>query len=122
MATTGVGIGRSAVDAYAAQHPGVDGRRQRQSVAVHLIALCHWLEFGIDGQYLHQLTVAALAGKPDWPWLDPPESYALTVHDLPYPASPADGRRWAQSVWEAWGPHHQRVRKWADDILGERWP
>ncbi|HEX2142473.1 MAG TPA: DUF5946 family protein, partial [Candidatus Limnocylindria bacterium] len=33
--------GRHVVDAYAAQHPGVDGRRQRQSVALHLIGLCH---------------------------------------------------------------------------------
>ncbi len=28
--------------------PGTDARRERQSVAVHLVGLCHWLEHGLD--------------------------------------------------------------------------
>ena len=43
---------RLTVDTYAAQHPGEDDRRQRQSVALHLIALCHRLEHRLDAEAL----------------------------------------------------------------------
>jgi CTP:molybdopterin cytidylyltransferase MocA len=108
-----VRLGRQGNDAYAAQHPGVDERRARQSVAVHLTALCHWLEHGIVDPHLTELTRALLEGRPDWPWLTPPERYALTIHDLPIPAEPDDTRRWIEAVWEAWSPHHETVRRWA---------
>jgi hypothetical protein len=108
-----VRLGRQANDAYAAQHPGVNGRRQRQSVAVHLIALCHWLEHGITDPELTELTRRLLVGRPDWPWLTPPEAYALTIHDLPVPAEPNETRRWAEAVWDAWKSHHDTVRAWA---------
>ena len=110
-------LGRQANDAYAAQHPGVDERRARQSVAVHLIALCHWLEHGIVDPQLTDLTRALLEGRPDWPWLTPPEQYALTIHDLPIPAEPAETRRWVEAVWHAWKPHHETVRAWARDAI-----
>ncbi len=110
-------LGRQANDAYAAQHPGVDARRQRQSVAVHLIALCHWLEHGIDDPKLTQLTQRILAAPPDWPWLTPPESYRLTIHDLALPAEPSDTRAWVEAVWDAWSAHHQTVRLWAGEAL-----
>lgn len=106
-------LGRQANDGYAAQHPGVDERRARQSVAVHLIALCHWLERGIVDPQLTELTRGLLEGRPDWPWLTPPERYALTIHDLPIPAEPAETRRWVEAVWDAWSPHHDTVRAWA---------
>jgi hypothetical protein len=118
LATTGIGgLGRHANDAYAAQHPGVDGRRERQSVAIHLIGLCHWLEHGITDPRLTDLTRAALSGRPDWPWLSPPPGHEITVHDLPVPASASDGRRWAEAVWHAWVDHHAQVREWATDLL-----
>ena len=110
-------LGRQANDAYAAQHPGVDGRRQRQSVAVHLIALCHWIEHRIVDPRLTELTRAVLADRPDWPWLTPPQSYALTVHDLPLPAGHEAAKRWVEAVWDAWRLHHPTVRAWARDAL-----
>lgn len=113
-------LGRHATDAYAAQHPGVDGRRQRQSVAVHLIALCHWLEHGIGDPRLTELTQAILAGKPEWPWLTPPDTDAISVHDLLDPASPTETRRWVEAVWDAWTPHHATVRRWAAEALSRR--
>jgi CTP:molybdopterin cytidylyltransferase MocA len=119
LATTGIGgLGRHANDAYAVQHPGVDGRRERQSVAIHLIALCHWLEHDIADPHLTELTRAALAGSPEWPWLEPPAGYPMNVHDLPVPASQEEGRRWAESVWQAWAGHHAQVRRWAAAVLG----
>lgn len=114
---TGSGAGRLSTDAYAAQHPGVDGRRQRQSVAVHLIALCHELEHGLTDPFVTDLTRRALINRPDWPWLDPPDSYAVTARDLAVPVISAEIRRLAEAVWDAWASHHHRVRQWAADLL-----
>jgi hypothetical protein len=120
MAAPDASGGRHSTDTYAVQHPGVDGRRQRQSVAVHLIALCHWLEHGIEDPLLTALTRDALAGRPDWPWLTPPDTHALTFHDLGTPPSEADVRRWAESVWDAWSRHHAVVREWGSRLLVDR--
>jgi len=114
-------IHRHTVDVYTVQHPGVDGRRQRQSVAVHLIGLCHWLEHGLTANDLNPMTQRLASEKRHWPWLEPPRSYALTVVDA---LKATDGeshgrlvRAWAESVWEAWSPHHPLVRAWAADAL-----
>ncbi len=37
------------VDAYAAQHPANPDRRNRPSVALHLMSLCAGIEHGLDG-------------------------------------------------------------------------
>lgn len=108
---------RHTVDVYAVQHPGRDDRRQRQSVAIHLIGLCQWLEHGLDTWQVIAGTQAMLRDSgPDWPWLDPPEAYDLTVLDV---LDARDGmehgrlvRRWAESTWEAWSAHHETVRRW----------
>jgi len=117
-------IHRHTVDVYAAQHPGDDGRRQRQSVAVHLIGLCHWLEHDLTANQLTPLTQALTTEKRLWPWLAPPPSYLLTVVDA---LEATDGeshdrlvRAWAESVWQAWSPHHLLLRAWAADALSER--
>jgi hypothetical protein len=26
-------------------------------------------------------------------------------------------RAWAEDVWHAWAPHHERVRRWIDESL-----
>jgi hypothetical protein len=75
------------------------------------------LEHGITDPTLTQLTRRALVGKPDWPWLTPPERYEITVHDLAQPMTVEDVRRWASSVWEAWAPRHRTVRGWAEPLL-----
>lgn len=115
---------RHTVDVYAVQHPGVDGRRQRQSVAVHLIGLCQWLEHGLSATQLTPITRRLASDKRDWPWLDPPAWYDMTIPDV-LPAADAGAherlvRLWAESVWEAWSAHHMTVRAWAADALAER--
>ena len=114
-------IHRHTVDTYAVQHPGADGRRQRQSVAVHLIGLCHWLEHGMSSSQLTPITQALTSEPREWPWLEPPDSYAMTVTDaLGAIDGESHGRlvhAWAESVWEAWGVHHDLVRRWAADAL-----
>lgn len=116
--------GRHVVDAYAAQHPGVDGRRQRQSVAVHLIGLCHRYEHGLDDAEVTRVAQQILRTPRDWPWLTPPASYAATIADL---ASARDrsglataSDRYARAVWDAWVAQHQTVRRWAAEALGRQ--
>ncbi len=112
-------VHRHTVDIYAAQHPGVDGRRQRQSVAVHLISLCAWLEHGLGPDALLPVTRRLADGQRDWPWLVPPSGYSVTVRDVLSATSGADHvaevRSWAQVVWGAWAVHHATIRQWAGE-------
>ena len=115
-------IHRHTVDVYTAQHPGVDDRRQRQSVAIHLIGLCHWLEHDLDAQRVIAATQAVLKGdRPDWPWLQPPDEYEVTVGDVLTAQSGDEHERlvrtWAERTWQAWSAHHDLVRRWAADAL-----
>jgi CTP:molybdopterin cytidylyltransferase MocA len=112
---------RHTVDVYAVQHPGADGRRQRQSVAVHLIGLCHWLEHGLSAAQLTPITQRLASDKRDWPWLEPPAWYDMTVVDLLPAAEVAAYERlvrlWAESVWDGWSAHHAAVRAWAREAI-----
>ena len=114
-------VHRHTVDTYAVQHPGTDERRQRQSVALHLVGLCQWLEHGLELDRLNAITQRLANGDREWPWLSPPTSYSMTVGDL---LEARDGpehaqlvRRWAETTWAAWDPHHDLVRAWARAAL-----
>jgi hypothetical protein len=129
LRATGEGVGL-AVDAFAAQHPGgaEQDRRQRQSVGVHLVALCLVLDLGLTWPPLERVRgrTSALALPPgrDWPHLGPPRFEGrLAVADLLPPggggAGPVDGaavRAWAEDVWDAWSAHHATVRAWATAV------
>ncbi len=113
---------RLTVDAYAAQHPGTDSRRARQSVAGHLIALCLVFEHDLDLAYVTRLMPRAVGIAADAPWLDPPDfAGAPTVLGIAEAQSPSDHERavlaWARGVWLAWSPHHAIVRSWASTLL-----
>jgi len=114
-------IHRHTVDVYTLQHPGTDDRRQRQSVALHLIGLCQWLEHGMDQRRLNATTQRLASANRDWPWLTPPATYELTVQDALAATTAAEHgtivRRWAEAVWEAWSDHHELVRRWATEAL-----
>ncbi|HEX2765174.1 MAG TPA: DUF5946 family protein [Candidatus Limnocylindria bacterium] len=115
-------VHRHTVDVYAVQHPGHDDRRQRQSVALHLIAICQWLEHDVtDIARLNEITQQLANEDRDWPWLTPPETYPMTVGDLLVARSGEEHaqlvRRWAETTWEAWSPHHPTVREWAAELL-----
>lgn len=114
-------VHRHTVDAYAAQHPGVDGPRQRQSVAVHLIGLCGWLEHRMGPDALLPMTRRLTHGRREWPWLDPPGDYGVTVLDV---LGAQDGdehgqlvRSWAEAVWDAWRAHRDLVRGWTEAAI-----
>jgi CTP:molybdopterin cytidylyltransferase MocA len=114
-------VHRHTVDVYSVQHPGTDDRRQRQSVALHLIGLCHWLDHGLEFDRLNAITQRLASEDRPWPWLTPPDRYEMTVPDL---VRARDGpehvrlvRRWAETTWGAWSAHHDTVRAWANEAL-----
>ena len=113
---------RLTVDTYMAQHPAGDQRRQRQSVAVHLVALCHRLEHQLEGPTLLAATARLATERRDWPSLAPaPEGYPMTVVDVLEATSASEHleavRHWARVTWEAWTPAHELIRGWAVQAL-----
>lgn len=103
-----------AIDAYAAQHPGVEGRRQAQSVWVHLVSLCAILELGLSPADGIRLKHEMLLDDPVFSWLQPPaDPGAVTVVDAATAGSAeieSTVRRWAETVWGAWASHHPGIR------------
>lgn len=116
----GVG-GQLAVDTYAVQHPGVDERRARQSVAVHLISICAQLEHGRSASEGRDLLRRAVADKRHWPWLAQPVPIGtVTVDAVLGRAAPVAA--WARDVWRAWSPHHHTVQQWLHGVMAGRGP
>lgn len=114
-------VHRQTVDVYAVQHPGTEDRRQRQSVALHLIGLCHWLEHGLEFPRLNAITQRLADADRPWPWLTPPGGYPMTVGDV---LVARDGqehvrlvRAWAETTWDAWSAHQETVRGWAAEAV-----
>jgi Family of unknown function (DUF5946) len=108
--------GWSITDAYMVQHPGVPGRQSSQSVWVHLVGLHAAIELGMTPAEAIDLMRLTLAGRPSFPWLDPPGSPCLaTVADVATARDPdeycAVVRRWALDAWRAWAPHHEAIRR-----------
>jgi hypothetical protein len=107
------------VDTYAVQHPDGDDPRAIQSVGIHLMTLCLFLERGIDpslGTRLHRRMV----DRPVFHQLElPPSRGRLTMLDVPLIADPKMARgaayAWAEDVWTACAAHHQTVRGWIDN-------
>jgi len=104
------------VDTYAVQHPDGDDARAIQSVGIHLMTLCLFLERGAApslGTRLHRRMV----DRPVFHQLEPPPYRGrLTMLDVPLEGDPERARAaaftWAQDAWTAWASHHQTVREW----------
>lgn len=112
---------RLVVDAYMAQHPG-DGadRRDRQSVAVHLIALCGALEHGWSNDFAIRRLRAAVTKGSEFPLMGPrAHRGALTIASMVGARDLDDynarALAWARCVWESWSGEHERVRGWLAD-------
>jgi hypothetical protein len=110
-------IHRLSVDSYAVQHPGRPSRQSIQSVGVHLIRLCLFLEHGLTPEKANAAMLAAAQEKHTYTWLEPPESLgATTVADVRSTLRMNDHkqavRAWSASAWQAWSIHHDTVRGW----------
>jgi hypothetical protein len=109
-------VHRVVVDAYMAQHPGGHDRRDRQSVFVHLAALCVMLERHLPPAQATSMLRRVLRDRNDFPVLvrdhGPGE---LTVVDLIGANDVADFEHralvWGQAVWQSWAPQHALIRE-----------
>ena len=104
------------VDAFMAQHPG-DGtdRRDRQSVFVHLAAICAVLERGSAPSKSPNVLRAVLSGRTDYPILSRASGPGdLTILRVVGATDVADHDRrahaWAESVWDSYRDHHPTIR------------
>ena len=113
--------GNLLVDAYAAQHPGVDSPQTRQSVAVHLVTLWAILRAGADVEKAIDIRVRVVSvGRKTggFEWLVPaPESYPLTVAGL-ISSEPIDATSidlFVGGVLGSWSVNHESsIREWHD--------
>jgi hypothetical protein len=111
-------VHRLAVDAYAVQHPGVPSRQSIQSIGVHLVRLCLFLEHGLSPENANDAMLNAAKQKASYHWLEPPDHLGdLTVADVDATTSvdehQAMVRQWAAQMWAVWSPHHETVRTWS---------
>jgi Family of unknown function (DUF5946) len=120
----GVGGTQRVIDSYAAQHATNSDRRNRQSVAVHLMSLCASIEHAADAQWLHR--VIGLWTHLDYPLLVPrPATFAVTVSDVVTvgpSAWTAAADAWALATWQAWSEHHKSIRSWLRVAMTDRRP
>ena len=110
-------VHRLTVDAYAVQHPGSTDRQSVQSVGLHLIRLCLFLEQGLTAENANDAMLKAGKYKHSFTWLKPPASFgAITAADVARAKTVEEHkavvRAWAQSSWDAWSVHHDTVRSW----------
>jgi hypothetical protein len=75
---------QSLVDAYAAQHPGVDGPQARQSVAVHMVALHARIAEGLGVESLYDIrsSAAQWGHRHGFVWMEPTPTWSLTFLDV----------------------------------------
>jgi hypothetical protein len=116
---------RVVVDTYMTQHPG-DGsdRRDRQSVFVHLVGLCAFLEHSLGHPYATRLLGQVIRRRAgEFPILlrtHGPGS--LTVLHMVGAADRDDyesrAREWAAAVWDSWGAQHELIRAELHSALG----
>ena len=108
---------RFSVDAYAAQHPGIDTPQARNSVGVHLSRLCLIFDREWPLERANDAMLAITAKKFDYPWLSPPAAPAsLNVSDILVTQNAAQhmaaAEAWARAVWNSWSAHHDTVQDW----------
>jgi Family of unknown function (DUF5946) len=114
-------IHRLTVDTYAVQHPGVNVPAARRSVGVHLSRLYLLLEAEWSTERANNAMLAITEFKDRCDWLEPPSmSGTLSVLEVLQAGSNEEHERrvraWAESVWKAWGTHHDIVRKWCTGL------
>ena len=108
------------VDSYAVQHAG--GRHPDKSIGIHLVGLHLVLERGLPPTRVPPVLQAMAKVIDTWPHFAPPEApRTITVCDVALADSPADHaaavRRWAETVWAAWGEHHDAVSRLVTQTL-----
>jgi hypothetical protein len=111
-----MGFHQLSVDAYAVSHSGDGSRQAIQSVAIHLMTLCLFIEHNTDpvhGPRLHRLMVE----RPAFSSLATPDFLGrMNVLSMTLGASDelarAEAWAWTRDAWEAHTANHDAVRSW----------
>lgn len=109
-----VAVAQDLVDAYAAQHSANTDRRNRQSVAVHLMSLCAAVETGLSGTG-RRAAIGRWTHRDYPPLLPSPRHFEVTASDVaaaPVQRRAATVQRMAATTWAAWSEHHATIREW----------
>ncbi|MEM9057108.1 MAG: DUF5946 family protein [Pseudomonadota bacterium] len=107
------------VDAYAAQHPGVEAPQTVASINIHLASLLAHFERGVPKSELAALKWRLAQHKREFRWLPPPDDVgALTVADI-VAVDSAERHveaavAWSRCAFDAWSAHHDAVRALLD--------
>jgi hypothetical protein len=108
----GITTAQHLVDAYAAQHATNTDRRNRQSVAAHLMSLCAALEFDMSGRA--RRSALGHWAHHDFPILRPcPDQFPITIRNIKDERVDARSdivNEMARSTWSAWSVHHDHIR------------
>lgn len=108
-------VHRSIVDAYMVQHPGFGTPAGRRSVAVHLVGLYCTFEERLPVKEIIRALAGLFPDKRDIPPFAPvPNLREVTIASVHAASNKLEhserAMHWARSVWQAWAPHHPRVR------------
>jgi Family of unknown function (DUF5946) len=115
-------IHQLAVDTYAAQHVAENGRPIGTAFA--LIGLYLAVERGYSGRQVQHVHGLLARRSKTWPrFVPPPHVGDVTILDV-MQAPPGEARdtmlrRWARSVWDAWGQEHERVRTLFETVMAD---
>jgi len=110
-------IHRLTVDAFAVQHPGSKDRQSVQSVGVHLVRLCLFLEHGLAAENANEAMLEAGKNKSSFFFLEPPLNLGeITAADVHKAKSVEEHKalvkEWARCAWNAWSTHHDTIKEW----------
>ncbi|MFC1556335.1 DUF5946 family protein [candidate division KSB1 bacterium] len=113
---------RLTLDAYALQHPG-SYMNSFSSHAAHLTGLCIAFEYN-GGLERENLLKKWYDRKPNFLKVSKPSDLGkLTIADILDADTPEEHsarvREWAQDAWNAWSEHHDTVRFWIKEAIGE---
>jgi len=109
-------VHRSIVDAYMAQHPSFGTPAGRRSVAVHLVGLYCTFEERMSVKSVVRTLAGVFPDKRDVsPFVPIPPLREVTIASVHAAADKIEhgqlAMAWARAVWQAWAPHHSRVRE-----------
>lgn len=108
---------RLTVDAYMAQHPGFGTAGGRRSVLTHLVGLELALEHQLPPKEIGPVLGRVFPDKSDRDVPAPlpvPALDAVNIESVLAAGTPEAHDEqvliWATAVWQAWQPHHERIR------------
>lgn len=118
-----MGVHGLTVDAYAVQHPGVEGPQTISSINVHLASLLAYVEQGLAPHQLAPIKQQVVKLKPSFHWLTPPPARGqVTVVDVLTATSAEEHARmvdtWARAALAAWSDHHGTIEKLLAQVDG----